>query len=143
MLFSHLSPWYISRRTDIGNLCAVCVCVCAARRRQSARRLQATALPISGCRFHSCCCYYCCWNSGKMRQRDSALQLFNCWTSNKTREETMQEWVAVVETLSSICNNHYHSRYISPPTGNLIPVFSCLLSTKYSPWWVTVHQPPA
>lgn len=31
MLFSHLSPWYISRRTDIGNLCAVCVCVCVQR----------------------------------------------------------------------------------------------------------------
>ena len=68
MLFSHVFESLIySEMRWYWSVC-VCVCVCVARRRRSTQRLQATALPISGCRFYSCCCYYCCWTSGKMRQ---------------------------------------------------------------------------
>lgn len=129
-LLSSLGVLHFYQDTLILEICAVRVCICVrvVRRRQSAR-LQATALPISSCRFYSCCCYYCCWSSGRRRQRDSALQLFNCGTSYKRRVETVQVWVAVVETLSLIHCNYYHSGYISPSTGNWISCLPTLLLT--------------
>ena len=38
--------------------------------------------------------------------------------------------MAVVEALSLIHGNYYHSEYNSPPTGNLIPVCLSLQPTK-------------
>lgn len=126
------SLWVLHFYQDavILGICAVRVwmCVRVARRRRSAR-LQALSLPISSWRFHSCCCYYCRWSSGRRRQRDRASQLFNCWTSYKRRVETVQVWVVVVETLSLIHCNYYHSEYVSPSPGNLIPCLPTLWLT--------------
>ena len=125
-----LSPWFRARCVDIEvcvRVCVcVCVCVCVARRRRSTQRLQATAwLPLLQLLL-----LLLLLELRENETGDGALQLFNCWTSYKTREETGQVWVAVIEALSLIHGNYYHSEYNSPPTGKLIPVCLSFQPTK-------------
>lgn len=125
MLFSRVFESLIySKMRWYWSVC-VCVCVCVKRRRRSTQRLQATALPI-WLPLLQLLLLLMLLELRENETGDGALQLFNCWTSYKTREETGQVWVAVVEALSLIHGNYYHSEYNSPPTGNLIPV--CLSS---------------
>ena len=128
MLFSRVFASLIySKMRWYWSVC-VCVCVCAARGRRSTQRLQAAALPISGCRFHHCCCYYAVGTQGKWDRRRCYLRLPHCWSSY----DKGGGWTgrgAVVEALSLIHRNYYHSEHNSPPTGNLIPVCLCLQPT--------------